>query len=176
VMQSMSSFVLEGYKDLIQQHLVVTLFLTMLVGAGGNAGNQSAIQVIRGLATGQLSTHARCVQRTLWQQTRVGGLLALGLSAVGFMRVWLSTGSTLSALAISSALFLIVLLSVVIGAGLPFALTALGLDSVNAGTSIQVIMDILGVAITCFTCQLILGQFREEMRTISAISPLHDTS
>lgn len=32
-----------------QDHLVVTLFLTMLVGAGGNAGNQSAIKVIRGL-------------------------------------------------------------------------------------------------------------------------------
>lgn len=34
---------------LVQDHLVVTLFLTMLVGAGGNAGNQSAIKVIRGL-------------------------------------------------------------------------------------------------------------------------------
>jgi hypothetical protein len=35
-----------------QDHLVVTLFLTMLVGAGGNAGNQSAIKVIRGLVRG----------------------------------------------------------------------------------------------------------------------------
>lgn len=31
---------------------MVTLFLTMLVGAGGNAGNQSAIKVIRGLVGG----------------------------------------------------------------------------------------------------------------------------
>ena len=30
---------------------MVTLFLTMLVGAGGNAGNQSAIKVIRGLVS-----------------------------------------------------------------------------------------------------------------------------
>jgi Mg/Co/Ni transporter MgtE len=35
--------------SLLQDHIVVTLFLTMLVGAGGNAGNQSAIKVIRGL-------------------------------------------------------------------------------------------------------------------------------
>lgn len=34
-----------------QDHIVVTLFLTMLVGAGGNAGNQSAIKVIRGLVS-----------------------------------------------------------------------------------------------------------------------------
>lgn len=49
VLQSMSSFVLDSYQELLRNHLVVTLFLTMLVGAGGNAGNQSAIKVIRGL-------------------------------------------------------------------------------------------------------------------------------
>lgn len=49
VLQSSSSVVLEKYEALIQEHLFVTLFLTMLVGAGGNAGNQSAIKVIRGL-------------------------------------------------------------------------------------------------------------------------------
>lgn len=32
-------------KDLLREHVVVTLFLTMLVGAGGNAGNQSTIKV-----------------------------------------------------------------------------------------------------------------------------------
>lgn len=49
IVQSTSSFVLDSYSDLLREHLVVTLFLTMLVGAGGNAGNQSAIKVIRGL-------------------------------------------------------------------------------------------------------------------------------
>jgi Mg/Co/Ni transporter MgtE len=49
VLQSTSSFVLDNYQELLRNHLVVTLFLTMLVGAGGNAGNQSAIKVIRGL-------------------------------------------------------------------------------------------------------------------------------
>lgn len=33
------------FQELLRQHVVVTLFLTMLVGAGGNAGNQSAIKV-----------------------------------------------------------------------------------------------------------------------------------
>lgn len=57
ILQSSSSFVLSGYSDLLERHLVVTLFLTMLVGAGGNAGNQSAIKVIRGLVRG--SGHSR---------------------------------------------------------------------------------------------------------------------
>jgi len=49
---SFSSFILERFSSLIETHLIVTFFLTMLVGAGGNAGNQSAVMVIRGLATG----------------------------------------------------------------------------------------------------------------------------
>jgi hypothetical protein len=51
VLQSTSSVVLDYYQDLLKHHLVITLFLTMLVGAGGNAGNQSAIKVIRGLVS-----------------------------------------------------------------------------------------------------------------------------
>jgi Mg/Co/Ni transporter MgtE len=51
VLQSMSSVVLDRYQDLVREHIVITLFLTMLVGAGGNAGNQSAIKV-RGPSSG----------------------------------------------------------------------------------------------------------------------------
>lgn len=51
IIQSTSSFVLNQYEDLLRDHIVVTLFLTMLVGAGGNAGNQSAIKVIRALVS-----------------------------------------------------------------------------------------------------------------------------
>lgn len=40
VLQSSSSFVLDRYEGLLKEHIFVTLFLTMLVGAGGNAGNQ----------------------------------------------------------------------------------------------------------------------------------------
>ena len=54
----MSSIVLDWYQQLLKDHLVITLFLTMLVGAGGNAGNQSAIKVIRGLVSPFLSTQA----------------------------------------------------------------------------------------------------------------------
>jgi hypothetical protein len=35
----------------------------------------------------------------------------------------------------------------------------IGVDPAHAGTSIQVLMDILGVAITCGTCQFVLVQY-----------------
>lgn len=44
VLQSMSSFILARNEALLQQHLVIVRFLTMLVGAGGNAGNQASVR------------------------------------------------------------------------------------------------------------------------------------
>jgi Mg/Co/Ni transporter MgtE len=42
--------VLKYYAAFVEEHFVITLFLTMLVGAGGNAGNQSTVFVVRELA------------------------------------------------------------------------------------------------------------------------------
>ncbi len=157
-LQSTSSFVLDAYADLLRDHLVVTLFLTMLVGAGGNAGNQSAIHVIRGLATGSLTPSGPDVGRTLAHQLAVGGLLASGLAVGGYGRVALSGGSPLDAAAIAASLFAIVLASVAVGTALPFGLARAGIDPANAGTSVQVAGDVLGVAITCGVCSAVLGQ------------------
>jgi|APGre2960657404_1045060.scaffolds.fasta_scaffold62399_2 hypothetical protein len=38
LLQSLSSFILDGFENLLRSHLAVTLYLTMCVGAGGNAG------------------------------------------------------------------------------------------------------------------------------------------
>jgi len=43
VLQSMSSFIISRNEDLLEEHLVIVQFLTMLVGAGGNAGNQASV-------------------------------------------------------------------------------------------------------------------------------------
>eukprot|EP00891_Asterochloris_glomerata_P003580 jgi/Astpho2/3580/fgenesh1_pg.00057_%23_49_t len=158
VLQSTSSFVLESYQQLIKENLVVTVFLTMLVGAGGNAGNQSAIKVIRGLATGQIRANWPSLQQTVRQQAVIGLMLGSGLSAGGFLRVYITNGNLWNSIAISTSLFFIVVTSVVSGTLLPFGLAKAGIDPANAGTSIQVLMDIFGVGITCFTCNLILGQ------------------
>lgn len=159
VLQSTSSFVLDSYQDLLKDHIVVTLFLTMLVGAGGNAGNQSAIKVIRGLATGSITTSSKSIKATVTEQLEVALLLGGGLAAAGFVRVYLTNGSLLNSCAISLSLMTIVMASVVLGSGLPFCLARIGVDPAHAGTSIQVLMDILGVAITCGTCQFVLVQY-----------------
>ena len=177
VLQSSSSVVLERYADLVKDHIEITLFLTMLVGAGGNAGNQSAISVIRGLATGTIQPTFSCALETMWRQTRVGVALASVLSAGGFIRVLASRAAfadagdvgtlaaagtdpaLVAAIGIATSLFAIVTASTLTGSALPFALAAAGQDPANAGTTIQVCMDVAGVVITCVVCSFVFEYF-----------------
>ncbi|KAG7669462.1 hypothetical protein Ndes2526B_g05794 [Nannochloris sp. 'desiccata'] len=170
VLQSSSSFILDSYQDLIKDHLVVTFFLTMLVGAGGNAGNQSAIKVIRGLATGTMQATGDSMRKVLQQQAAVALMLGTGLSAAGWLRVYLTNGNALNSTAISMSLFLIVVTSVLLGAALPFGLAKAGVDPANAGTTIQVLMDCAGVLITCVCCHYVLDTFAASLTTVAVVA------
>jgi Mg/Co/Ni transporter MgtE len=162
LLQSLSQFVLEAYEGLITSNVVVPLFLTMLVGAGGNAGNQAAVHAITGLVTGELRP------AHLWPLLRrellVGLISSTCLFFIGFVRVYLyytneevqPTPVFATVFGISAALFLIVLVSVVLGTALPFVLRKLKFDIEHAAPMIQVLMDILGVLIACTVCSKFL--------------------
>lgn len=154
VFQSCSSFILASFEALLKKHSVVVFFLTMLVGAGGNAGNQAAVLVIRGLATGEVS--ARRWGRYVWGEVRMALSISLIMVIAGFARVTLFGYSNRDAIAIATSLFLIVVTSVVIGSLLPLALHWMRWDPAHAGATIQVIMDLAGVCITCTVCTLLL--------------------
>lgn len=78
------------------------------------------------------------LQATMTEQLEVAMLLGGGLSAAGFVRVYVTNGSLLNAFAISVSLLAIVFASVLLGTGLPFVLARGGVDPAHAGTSIQV--------------------------------------
>lgn len=44
VLQSLSSFIIQRNEMLLEDHAVIIRFLTMLIGAGGNAGNQATVK------------------------------------------------------------------------------------------------------------------------------------
>ncbi|KAL3926306.1 MAG: hypothetical protein SGPRY_003357 [Prymnesium sp.] len=106
VCQSGSSFILENSQTLIQSHPVIVYFMTMLVGAGGNAGNQASVRIIRGLATGEVNPVSE--KSFLASEVRMAGGLALILVFAGFLRVVAFDATPVDALAISLSLFLIV--------------------------------------------------------------------
>ena len=100
VIQSLSGMILARFEDMIQKHVVVTLFLTMLVGAGGNAGNQSTVNIIRGLATGQVNNGN--ASTVVIVEGKMGLTLGIVLATLAWARVLLSGHDSVSAMAIGT--------------------------------------------------------------------------
>jgi Mg/Co/Ni transporter MgtE len=119
----------------------------MLVGAGGNAGNQAAVRVIRRIALGKLSS--RNYFSFFLDEIYMAFALCMVLGIVGLVRCLISMSDLSEALAITFSLISIVFTSVLCGSLLPMILFYFKLDPAHSSTSIQVIMDILGVYITC---------------------------
>ena len=79
IFQSFSSVILLRHVELIQSHPNIVYFLLMLVGAGGNAGNQAAVRAIRGIALKTL--HSGTVKPFLWHELKMGLVLSVMLGA-----------------------------------------------------------------------------------------------
>jgi cation transporter-like permease len=157
IFQSCSSFILAYNEKMLQVHPTIIYFLTMLVGAGGNAGNQAAVRVIRELALGRLPNGAKL--KFILKEVVMALTLSLVLGLFGFVRVWWTSSVTMpEAVTVTLALMLIVLISIVVGVLLPIFFDTIGLDPAHSSTSIQVIMDICGVLITCGVATLMLDQ------------------
>jgi cation transporter-like permease len=154
ILQSLSSFILAHNESLLAHHPVIIQFLTMLVGAGGNAGNQASVGVVRGIAIGTVNrSNARKVIR---REFAMGVALSIILGFVGFVRAKAFSVPWMETIAITASLSMIVIISVVVGATLPLCMEYVGIDPAHSSTTIQVIMDITGVIIMVHVSTLML--------------------
>jgi len=171
-LQSASSLILQRYEGLISQHLVVALFLTMIIGTAGNAGNQATSAVIAGLGSRELRARRDC-GRVLRRELRAGAVSGAMLAATAFLRVVaaapgglasgaLAGGTTgayhlAAAGAVALSMFLTVFGAVVVGTLAPFLLEFLGVDPTNGSSpALATLTDITGVLILCSVSSRIL--------------------
>lgn len=75
--------VLDLYEDRLAQVVALALFIPLLTGTGGNAGNQAATTVTRALAVGEV--RVRDLMMVMWREVRVGASLGLVLGSLGFL-------------------------------------------------------------------------------------------
>ena len=154
IMQSLSGIILSRNELLLANHPVIIYYLTMMVGAGGNAGNQASVRVIRGIALGTLNNRTR--GQFLVRELKMAGTLSLILSIAGFARTICFKTPLPEAITVTAALALIVFSSICLGAILPLILERIGVDPAHSSTTIQVIMDILGVLLAVLVSGAIL--------------------
>merc|ERR1711865_55316 len=106
IFQSLSSFILARNESLLQHHGVIVQFLTMLVGAGGNAGNQASVGVIRGIAVGSITSSNKW--KILRREFSMGLALSIILGFAGFVRAKAFSIPWMETITITVCLFMIV--------------------------------------------------------------------
>lgn len=152
-----SGYVMYRFNHVLGEAQLLSLFLPMVVAAGGNSGGQAATMVIRAMALGEISTGNAF--RVAWKETRTGFFLGLSLAIaialfISFILPQLqrTTGSPFGfyhlALAVAIALTLQVLSATVLGALLPICARAIKLDpAVVSSPSLASTVDVSGMLI-----------------------------
>ncbi len=161
-----SGYVMFRFSAILSNAFVLSLFLPMVVAAGGNSGGQAATMVIRAMSLGEIAPGAAL--RIASKEIRTGLLLglSLGLCMAVFIIFLLprfnheppSFGFLRLALSVAVALTTQVLSATILGALLPLGARAIKLDpAVVSAPSLASIVDVSGMVIYFTTAGAILG-------------------
>ena len=134
-----------AFEETLEAAVVLSFFLPLIIGSGGNAGSQGATMMVRALATGDVSSGdwARLWGRELGVASALG--VTMGAAAWG---IGLFYGGTMLANVVFLSMIAVVVFGSMVGMLLPFLLTRLKLDPATASTPlITSIADIGGILI-----------------------------
>ncbi len=126
--------------------------IPVIMGMAGNIGSQTSTIAVRGLATGRLTLDQGRVRHFLWQQLKVGLVLAVAcsalLAAVGVLAAVFFEESPYVAMPVAISLFFTVLLASMTGVVIPVVFQRIGFDpAVASGPLVTTANDFLGVLI-----------------------------
>lgn len=145
------------FENLLSKVVVLSAFIPMLMDTGGNAGSQSSTLVIRGLATGEITTHDW--YRVLWKELRISIVVGVFLSLINFLRlIYIEKVSYMVAIVISLTLIITVMGAKLVGGVLPLIAKKVKLDpAIMAGPLITTIIDALSLMVYFKIAAIVLG-------------------
>lgn len=155
VSAALTSNILLHYENALT--VVLSAYIPMLMGTGGNAGSQSSVTIIRGLSLGDIEM--RDIITVIWKEIRVAVLCGLSLAVVNFGKMMLFDGVGLMiAAAVSVTLVLTVFIAKTVGCSLPIIVKRLGLDpAVMASPLITTIVDCISLLVYVNAAGLMLS-------------------
>lgn len=147
--------VLDTFEETLEAVVVLALFVPLLIGTGGNTGNQAATTVTRALALGDVAT--RDVFRVLWREVRVGLTLGSVLGVLGFLLVSWRWDWDVGAV-IGLTLIAVCTLAASAGGMMPLLGKKIGADpAVFANPFISTFVDATGLIIYFLIAMAVLG-------------------
>lgn len=145
---TLSAFVIGMYQDLLDSVVVLSSFMTIITGTGGNAGSQASAMIIRGLALGDIQM--RDSLKVVFKELRVGLICGLMLASVNMLRMTLFGGGTTFNidLTVSLSMGAAVVLAKTLGCMLPILAKAVKLDpAMMAGPLISTVVDAVALVV-----------------------------
>mgnify|MGYP000595310615 CR=1 FL=1 len=145
------------FESVLSSVVILSTFIPMLMDTGGNSGNQSSTLVIRGLATGEISTHDW--YRVLWKELRISIIVGITLSLVNLVRlIFIERVDFMIAVVVSLTTVVTVTCAKLVGGTLPILAKRVGLDpAIMAGPLITTIIDALSLMVYFGIASVLLG-------------------
>ena len=146
--------VLSVFEDTLEKVTVLALFVPLLIGTGGNTGNQAATTVTRALALGDIGP--RDVMRVLFLEARVGITLGALLGSAGFALTALVYDPQIG-LVVGLTLLAVCTMAATVGGIMPLIARALRVDpAVFSNPFITTFVDATGLVVYFLIARLIL--------------------
>ncbi|MDD5116237.1 MAG: magnesium transporter [Candidatus Omnitrophica bacterium] len=146
VFDFLTGTVLKNFEATLSSVVALTFFIPMLLDTGGNAGAQTSITIIRGLATGDVNI--KNVFRVIRLEFKTALLMGLIVGSVAFGRALLLQKDFILAAVVGMTMLSIAVLAIGTGVFLPLFSKKIGLDpAVLAGPITTSVVDVVGLII-----------------------------
>ena len=153
---TVTGMIIKSHVALIEQMAILTAFIPLLTGTGGNVGAQSSTVVIRGLNTNDITDLGS--KQVILRELIAGTLLGIILGTLATIWAYGVQGSWLVSISVGVSLVIIAILASIAGSALPFVFRTFGLDpALMSAPFITTIVDVLGVFIYFSIAKLVLG-------------------
>lgn len=155
-----TSAIISSFEAVLANVLILSSFIPMITGSGGNAGSQSSVSVIRALSLGEIQF--KSIFLVLWKEFRVSILCGITLAAANFVKLLLfdlhgQENAFMIALVISLTLVGTIIMAKFVGSSLPLLASKVGFDpAVMANPLISTVCDSLSLLIYFGVAKLIL--------------------
>ena len=147
--------VLDIFEGTLAEVTVLSLFIPLLTGTGGNTGNQAATTVTRALALNDVSKGD--ILKVVWRELRVGATLGAVLGVLGFGIAWAVFGQDIG-MVIGATLFCVCTISAMVGGMMPIVAKTVGADpAVFSNPFISTFCDATGLIIYFLIAKSVLG-------------------
>lgn len=140
--------IIRTYESMLATYVILTAYIPMLMGTGGNAGSQSSTLIIRGLALG--TVELKDFFRIIWKELRVSLMVGFSLAVINFIKMYLidRINNIFIIIAVSVSLIITVFVAKIVGGSLPIIAKKLKLDpAIMAAPLITTIVDAVTVLI-----------------------------